>query len=50
MSIAEQVKQQLLFTVTDEDKVRVGNTVRENFRFLYKGIIIKHNENRANLH
>ena len=44
MSIAEQVKQQLLFTVTDEDKVRVGNTVRENFRFLYKGIIINHNK------
>ena len=31
MSIAEQVKQQLLFTVTDEDRVRIGNTVRENF-------------------
>ena len=30
MSIAEQAKQQLLFTVTDEYRVQVGNTVREN--------------------
>ena len=24
--------------------------IRRNLRFLYKGIIIKHNKNRANLH
>ena len=28
MSIAEQVKKQILFTVTDEDRVRIGNAVR----------------------
>ena len=26
------------------------NCIRINFRFLYKGIIINHNKNRANLH
>lgn len=26
------------------------NYARERIRFLYKGIIIKHNENRASLH
>ena len=30
MSIAEQVKKQILFTVTDEDRVRIGNAVRES--------------------
>ena len=37
------------------DKVALANCeiferYLESFRFLYKGIIIKHNENRANLH
>lgn len=36
---------------TEHFKKKIGNTTyRVRVRFLYKGIIINHNKNRANLH
>ena len=36
--------------ITPEEANRLGVEFAKRFRFLYKGIIINHNKNRANLH
>lgn len=33
-----------------EDEKTLNNLITKYLRFLYKGIIINHNKNRANLH
>ena len=48
MSGEEQTKQ--MRRHSDDGFVKVVDYLYEYFRFLYKGIIINHNKNRANLH